>query len=329
MVLLLYFGINFIKSRNVFSRDNVFYAVYNEANGIEESSPVIVKGFRIGTVERIAFDIQNSTVIVKLSVKKQYPIPTDSKAKIASTSIMGGKVVEILLGNNATNLQSGDTIRTIYEPGLLQVAGDEYDKLKDMASTLVEQLSKALVSVNKVLSEDNVANISSTLANLQRMSENVNGLIASERTNIGAVIRDLTIISSALSDAAPKLGNSLDRISLIADTLSHQVPDLVQNATNSIASLNATLKKIENGHGTLGKLINDNELYCNLTWAAEDLSLLLQDIKASPERYIHISVFGKKSKQTAPKIDSQPPTRKQRKGKEDYAPQATVLQPAQ
>ena len=316
MIILLYLGINFIKSKNIFSRDSTFYAVYEQADGLEVSSPVIVKGFRIGTVEKISFDIATTNVIVKMSVKHQYPIPADSRAKITSTSIMGGKVIEIMLGNNPTDMRSKDTIRTIYEPGILQMAGDEYGKLKDMASTLVEQLSRALTNINMVLSDENVGNISATLANLNSISTNIDGLVASERPNIAAAIRDFGLIASALKDATPKLGNTFDKFSILADSLEVQVPEVVRNFNNSISRLNTTLAKIEEGDGTLGKLVADDELYCNLTYAAEDLSLLLQDIKAAPERYIHISVFGKKSKQTSPNIDQQPQSRKQRKEKE-------------
>ena len=316
MILLLYLGINYIKSRNVFSSDQMFYAVYEQANDLEVSSPVTIKGFRVGTIEKISFDIATTNVIVKFTVKKDYPIPDDSKAKIASASILGGKVIEIQLGSSLTCMQNKDTIRSVYEPGLLQIAGDEYDKLKDMASTLVEQFSKVLNNLNSLLSEENVDNVSATLANLNSLSANIDGLVANERTNISTVIRDLTVISAALKEAVPKLGHTFDKFSNLADTIGQQVPDLIGNAQTSVAALNSILEKIDEGDGTLGKLLNDDELYNNLAWAAEDLSLLLQDIKASPERYINVSVFGKKSKQTTPTVNSQPQSRKERKGKE-------------
>lgn len=292
VMICLYLGVNFIKSRNVFSKDNTFYAVYNQADGIEVSSPVVIKGFRVGTVEKVNFDIKTANVIVKMTVKKEYPLPVDSKAKIASSSLLGGKQLEIQLGIGEQYYANGDTLRTVIEPNLMQIAGSEYEKLKTQASTMIEQVSKALFAVNEVLSEKNVANLSATLANLESVSMNFDKMVGDKKSDLNVTLGNIAALSKSLNNYTPMLESSLLNITKATDSL----PSLVFNATSALDKLNGTLSKMERGEGTLGKIVSDEELYNNLNNATLSLDLLLKDIKTNPKRYINVSVFGRKDK---------------------------------
>lgn len=289
VMIFLYLGVNFIKSRNVFSKDNTFYAVYNQAEGIEVSSPVVIKGFRVGTIEKVSFDIKTTNVIVKMTVKKDYPIPVDSKAKIASSSLLGGKQLELQLGRSDQYYATGDTVRTVMEPSLMQIAGSEYEKLKTQASTMIEQVSKALFAVNEVLSQQNVENLSATLANLESVSKSFDRMVGDKKSDLNVTLGNVAALSQSLRDYTPMLESSLFNIAKATDSL----PSLVGNATSALDKLNGTLSKMERGEGTLGKIVNDEELYSNLNNATLSLDLLLKDIKTNPKRYINVSVFGK------------------------------------
>lgn len=301
MAVLLYLGINYIKSKRIFSGDNVFYVEYSSANGLEVSSPVLIKGFRVGTVDKISFDISKSTVIAKISVNNDYPLPNDSKAKITSSSLLGGKVIEIILGKSETDLTSGEHIMPEEEPDLMAVVGDEYEKLKQMATTLVQRVNDALTGINQVLSEDNIKNVSGTLKNINEMSGNLNKIVASERQDIEAIINNLKSLSENLNNEMPKLSSTLDNLNKVSTTIASDAPDLVHNASMAINNLNNILAKIQRSEGTVGKLINDEELYSNLNGVTDALSALLIDLKTNPKRYINISVFGGGNKDKAKK----------------------------
>lgn len=293
MILLLYLGINFIKSQDIFSGNNVYYAVYDNADGIEASSPVTIKGFRVGTVDDVWYDITSGKVIAEFSVKKEYPVPVDTKAKITSASLMGAKVIDLQLGTESNCLSDGDTVRSLMEPGLMQMVTSEYDQLKEMIVSLVERVSKALDGVNAVLSEDNVANLSGLLAHANSISGNVDRMVAGD---LNRTMSNLNSLSAELNTAAPRITQIVDRVGTMADSMSVSVPTLMTNASLAVERLNNAMAAISEAEGSAGKLIYDQELYNNLTEASQSLTLLLQDMKANPGRYIHFSIFGKKIK---------------------------------
>ncbi|MEF9950845.1 MAG: MlaD family protein, partial [Mucinivorans sp.] len=292
-----YFGISFLKSKKIFSDDNIIYAVFPQADGLEVSSPVLIKGFRIGTVEKVSFNIKTSQVLVKMTVDGQYDLPVTSQAQITSTSILGGKVIEVKLGVESPKvLVSGDTIRSIFAPSITESMGEEYGKLKATANEIVEKLNTALDGINHVLSAQNVAALSATLSNLHSISGNIDQVVSKERDNIAVIIANLSTLSTSLKKMSPNLERGVSNFVALSDTLRNQAPRLISSAVGSIMNLNSILSQINSENGSLGKLVNDPKLYENLNETINSLTLLLNDLKANPKRYINVTIFGGKGK---------------------------------
>lgn len=293
MILLLYFSINFIKSNRVFTSDKTFYAVFESADGLEASAPVITKGFRIGTVEKVAFDLTTQNIIVTISVLKEYPLPIGSKVKITSSSLLGGKVIEVQFGtDHAHTYPNKDTLPTIFEPSLMQMAGAEYSSIKDRLKIYADKIDNALTGLETALSEENMANLSKTLANLNSISGNIDAVIAARRENLNNIVVNLDKISGELRDMAPQVNHAIANISAASDSL----PNTLANISTSVNHLTSILKKIESGDGSLGKLVNDQTLYTNLTTSLESLNAVILDLKENPKKYLNVVVFPRKEK---------------------------------
>lgn len=288
-----YFGINFLKSRRVFSDDRVMYAVFPQADGLEVSAPMLVKGYKIGTVDKVTFDMETAEVVVKIIVDGQYDLPSSSTVEIASTSILGGKALDLTLGKkNGSFLASGDTIKSVYAPGLTESLTEEYGKLKATAGEIADKLNKALDGLNRTLSEENTAALTATLANLKSMSADLSEVTANQKANIKQLMANLTALSSSLKKMTPDIERGVKNFAVISDSLKAQAPQLISSVVGSIGNLNMILAKVNSEQGTAGKLINDAELYQHINSTVLSLNALLEDLKANPKRYINVSVFG-------------------------------------
>ncbi len=293
MVLVLYWGINFLKGQDLFSRNNTYYAALDQVNGIQTSSAIVVKGYKVGVISGMNYTQgADGKIILELSVKSKYKIPTNSKALIFSEGIMGGKSVEIKLGDSPEYLQSGDTLYTEMDKGFLEVAGSEFEFIKQRFNQLVTEISTTLENVNKIL-VDNTSNIHTTMTNLASISGNLDEVISSESGSLKGMVANLSEMSRNLKNNSERIDHIIANVEHFTDSLSSShIPTMISEFTTTLDELNTTIARINAGDGSLGQFVNDKALYDSLTVASGNLAALLADLKANPKRYVHFSVFG-------------------------------------
>lgn len=295
MIACLYWGINFLKGKDIFSTTKHYYAVYDQVNGLQGSASVTIRGFKVGSLSGMSYDpAQPDKVVVEFSIKSKYPIPRDTKARIFNDGIMGGKAIELQLGASTDYLQNGDTLRSEINRDLLDMAGSEFASLTQKADELIGKLSTTLDQVNLLLS-NNQDNVSSSLSHISELTGNLN---RATKNDLPQIMAHLNTLSATLSSKSGQIGKIVDNLDRFSDTLSHApIASVVSDMGNTVALLNSTLAKINEGDGTAGMLINDKALYDSLVTASHNLSALLADIKSHPKRYINISVFGGRDRQ--------------------------------
>lgn len=291
MIFAAWAGIRFLQGLDIFSRNAVYYAAYDQINGVQTASPITMKGVKIGTVTGISFDPRKSqNVVLQFTVKRQYRIPTDSEAKIYSDGLMGGKAIEIIYGAADEYLQSGDTLRSVRERDLMDMAGSELEFFKQKVSQVTDNLARTLDNLNRLL-ETNAQHISGTLENLDTMTGDLSGLLASERRNLQAAVENLTEFSVMLGENAPRVDSMMDNLNRITTELAEA--GFARELSETVAGMNALLERIDRGEGTVGRLLNDPALYESLERASDNLASLLADLEQYPGRYVHFSLFGR------------------------------------
>ena len=284
-------GIRFLKGFDIFGRNVDYYAAYERIDGLQAASPVMMRGVKIGTVTDILFDpARSERVVLRLTVKRQYAIPSDSEAKIVSSSLMGSKAVELAYGTSPVMLERGDTLRTAVGRDLMDMAGSELDFVKQKISQLTADLSRTLDNISSLL-ENNEANITGTLAHLNALSGDLNEVMAAEKHNLESAVENLTRFSEMLGANAGRVDSLVGSLNRVATTLDEE--EFARKLSGTVATLDALMKKIDGGEGTVGKLIEDPALYDSLTVASGNLAALLADLKQYPARYVHLSVFGR------------------------------------
>ena len=278
-------GIRFLSGADIFGRNNVFYAYYDDASGLQNSSSVVIRGVKVGQVSSVAISPEDPTKVqVTLAVSKDYAIPVDSKAKIFSAGLMGGQAVEIVLGKESALLEPGATITSAVEVGMFDALSSEFGDIKEKLVVMMDNINTTLTTLNTLVDSNN-ANISSAISNL-------NGILADlEKSQI---VANLDSFTGTLKSNGEKIDSIVSSVNNLATTLDEQ--QMGQKLAAAVDNLSTLLAKFNSVEGTVGSLLNDKELYANLTQASENLSALLGDLKENPKRYVHFSLFGGESK---------------------------------
>lgn len=297
-LLAFYTLYNFLKGKNLFTGANVYYVKYDDVAGLAPSKPVSVNGLRIGRVDEIQIMDKQSPIffIVKLRLERNIDFSKNTIAEIYEPSmLMSGAEVRLLLDYKGDRARSGDTLRGLVRPSLSNTFSKEFEPTKRKLDSLLVSVNSTMVSVDKLLDEENRNNLKNVLKNLDATLVSFNGTAQSlSRTsdNANALI---TENRQQLKNTLASAEQTMDKFGTMADKINNlELEKIIQNFEEASVSLNSALNKINNGEGTLGAMMNDKELYNNLTRTSKNLDALLVDLKENPNRYVQFSIFGKK-----------------------------------
>ncbi|MBR4149362.1 MAG: MCE family protein, partial [Rikenellaceae bacterium] len=289
----LWAGIRFLSGIDIFSRNIIYYASYENVSGLQTAAPITIHGVKVGTIESITFDpSKGSNVEVALAVKRQYRLPVDTRAVIYDNGIMGGKAIMLELGSSSELLKRGDQIISDGGSDMISSIGNELGDLKGKLTVVADNLATALANINTLV-EQNTDNLSGTISNLNSISASLDGVLKSERKNIEGIVTSLNGLAEMLDQNTERFDRIIGNVDAVAEQLEQaKVDSLVKAFTSTADNLSRMLASINAGEGSVGELMNDKELYDNLAAASGNLSALLADLKEHPARYVHFSVFG-------------------------------------
>lgn len=291
-IAILIWGISYLKGNNLFSKDNYFYAEYDNVQGLTASSPVMLNGYKVGFVSHIEFSEKHpSKLIVEFAVLNKYDIPKGTKAVIYSSDVMGTKAVKFEPGKSNKIQQDGDTLIAEIEADMIS----QFMPLKDKIEELVETVDTIMTGVSHVLDTAVQADIKQTVSNLNSASGSMSHLLASEKQRLKSIFSNLDSITSMFKNNSGKLSNAMANFSNISDSLAQSnLKKTIDNANTTLVKTSKIMEKINSGQGTMGALLHNDTLYHNLKNTTESLDLLLKDMKLHPKRYVHFSLFGGK-----------------------------------
>jgi phospholipid/cholesterol/gamma-HCH transport system substrate-binding protein len=280
-ILIIYLLINFFKGINIFSTGEKYYVKFSNIGEIVNTSPVFINGYKVGHVSNVIYNFNNpDEVYVEMHLDNQLQMPVGSVALI-NTKLLGSSTISLALGNGDTMIQPGDTLEGRMNTGAMDEAGEMLPKI----TAMLPKLDSILVSLN------------STLAN-PAINKSVNNI----ETLTAELNNTATLLNSVLKNEIPVAADKLIKIEDDLLKMSAQLSEVDYNKL--IGSLEASLNNIQeittalnNGEGTAGMLLKDEALYNKLNNTAEAATLLLEDLKQNPKRYVHFSVFGKKDKE--------------------------------
>ena len=299
-VFILIWGINFLKGSSLFESKSTFYGVYDSVEGLKVSSGVIYRGYQVGQVISIQFTGERfDRVLVKFSVDKGLELPSNTLAMIQSADLMGSKVVALVPGDSHVTAVSGDTLRSQVERGLMEQVSQQMLPLKQKAERLLGSLDSVMLIVQGLFNEETKKNLSNsfgsidrTLRNLEGASGNLDTLIQGESARISSILQDVNSITGNLRNNNDEISNILGNVSAISDSLRQaSLHQTLMSLDYILATTDSIMNKINRGEGTIGALLNDNDLYYNLNQVSENLNRLLVEFRYNPKRFINLSLI--------------------------------------
>ncbi len=299
-LILLYWGFNFLKGKDIFSNEIIYYSIYKDVTGLEKSNPVLINGLEIGRVRDMRFTSPGATdVIVEILIKTPVDIPVNSISRIYSSSILGSKAIEIKLGNSNELAQPGDTLISQTEESIKEAVSRELQPLKLKAENLMNSIDTVMTMLESLFDKTNrgnfgksVEHIANSFENLENTTASLDTLMNSQKVRIAEILENIESISLSLRANQDNFNNIMSNFSDLSDTLAKmQVTETLASANKAMNEFSEIAAGINNGEGSLGMLVKDDSLYIHLQKSARDLNLLLEDIRKNPKKYVKVSVF--------------------------------------
>lgn len=281
-IVILYFGLQFLKGLTMFSSANNYYAHFTDVSGLSASSPVYANGFRVGVVEAIAYDYSRpDNVIATIGLDSKMRLPRGTRAEITS-DMLGNVKLELRLADGATAfMQHGDTLEGGVQQGLMAKAG----AMMPQVEALLPKLDSILASVNALLADPAIRQ---SLANVEQITG-----------QLTTTSKELSLLSAQLHSQVPPMLAKADTALANTQMLTRQFADIdlpttMKRVDNTVANLEQTTAALNSTDGTLGLLMHDPSLYRSLNSTMNSADSLLIDLRQHPRRYVHFSLFGRK-----------------------------------
>ncbi len=303
-IVILILGFNFLKGKSLFSKTPVLFAEFSDIGTLEKSNQVKINGLPIGTVYAMTpKDKEVNKIIVELHLSREVNIPKNSVAFIDGP-LVGGAFINIAKGEANTYLQSGDTISTKLDQGLMSDLKAQITPTITRVNETLDSLKLTIGALNAVFDPSTKNNLQSLIANLaissahlQQMLNAQSGILARSLSNINDVTANLARNNDAVT-------SSIRNVEVTTSKLANaNIDGTIAALQATINELKHTVSNINSKNGTMGLLMNDRALYDRLDNMASRLNtvalsaeILFDDIRVHPKRYVNISVFGGRNK---------------------------------
>ncbi|MEL6389518.1 MAG: MlaD family protein [Bacteroidota bacterium] len=327
-IAVMIWGFQYLKGKNILSTVYTYEAAFPDVEGLYVASNVEINGLRVGSVSDITLNPEDlKTMVVTFDVEGEYGIPKDAVILNSFGTITGGKKIVIQYdalcsGDNCA--PSGHRFSSGYrgmlqammgDDGLGDVMGDLRENVGPMVDTLMTKMTGP--KSNNAIS-NSLVNLERTSQNLASLTANLDRLLSKSYTNLNTTIENVAVITRTLANTNTDIEKTISNFAELSDQLVaadldgamkkttqaidnasillEELQTTVSTANTSFEQVNSLLTAVESGEGTIAKLLQDPEIYYNLEATTKHLSLLLQDLRLNPRRYVNVSVFGKKDK---------------------------------
>lgn len=283
-VVVLFFGLQFLKGLSLFSSNESYYVKLNDISGLSVSSPVYANGYNIGVVKDIIFDYTGSgNIVAVVDLDEKMRLPKGTTAEIES-DMLGNVKMNIVLASNCDDyMHVGDTL-----------FGGKASGALDKAAAMIPAIEKVLPKLDSIMSSLNTLLADPALTNSLHNVDEITANLTTTTNELNTLMGGLNKNMPGMLAHASNILESTDKLTKELATI--DISETMAKVDATLANVQQLSEKLNSKEGTIGLLMRDPSLYNNLTATMRDADSLLIDLKAHPKRYVHFSIFGRKDK---------------------------------
>jgi len=292
VISALYLGVNFLRGSDFFSDTKKYYVIYTNIGGLEVNNPVKINGVNVGRVgaKKLIQDGPENNVVVQMELDFDFIIGKGARATLES-DLLGSMSIAIDDGDLTQPLAAGDTIAGDLQKGLQAL-------FEESAKPIANSLEVTISKINTILTnfEGTSLSIKETLGSFKQTSDDVDKLIRANSLVLNQTITEFKNLATDLKSRVNELSPVLNKYGELADSLKAiEFNKTLGKFNDAIDQLSATIDNINNGNGTLGKLISNDSLYNTLNKTLEDFDKVMIHLEDEPNYFL--SPLGKTRKQ--------------------------------
>ena len=289
----------FMKGKSLFTTDNIFYAKFDNVEGLAASNPVSINGLKVGQVDQIIPITEPDGKIhfvVKVTIDDNFEFSKKSTLEIFEPGLMSGKEMRVNLAYGSPMAKDGDTLKGAFTLSMMNNISSQVGPVKDQLQVVLKRVDSLMVNANAMTDAQNQQAIRAILSSLNRTvtsfestSQQTNALLANNDPRIQKMLDNANLATVSARTTIDKYGRVADEVDV------QKLNNTIDKLSLTADKLNGIISGIQNGEGSLGKLAKDEQLYNNLNESSTNLNNLILDLKTNPKRYLNFSVFGKNS----------------------------------
>ena len=289
----------FMKGKSLFTTDNIFYAKFDNVEGLAASNPVSINGLKVGQVDQIIPITEPDGKIhfvVKVTIDDNFEFSKKSTLEIFEPGLMSGKEMRVNLAYGSPMAKDGDTLKGAFKLSMMNNISSQVGPVKDQLQVVLKRVDSLMVNANAMTDAQNQQAIRALLSSLNRTvtsfestSQQTNALLANNDPRIQKMLDNANLATVSARTTIDKYGRVADEVDV------QKLNNTIDKLSLTADKLNGIISGIQNGEGSLGKLAKDEQLYNNLNESSTNLNNLILDLKTNPKRYLNFSVFGKNS----------------------------------
>ncbi len=294
IIIAFFWGFNFLKGQDIFKPSSRYFMVeYSNVGGLTEASLVTINGLKVGQVDDIDFlDLpeKRGQLVVRFSMDNDFEFTKNSIVKIYSPNPLSGSNLAIIPSYKGDAAVSGDYLKGEIESSLFTSIGEKLDPIQAKMENVIVSADTLFQRINNVLDQKtsesikrSVKGLELTIVDVRKTLSSVNSMIDSNAISFKETLENTKSITSNLTKITDTLANS-------------NLGEIMRKAEMTLTSVNSLLDGIDKGKGSIGKFVNDDAMYTNLTNVSKELEELLREMKLNPKRFVHFSLFGKRAK---------------------------------